>query len=348
MHIPDGYLSPATCAVTFAAAAPFWYLAMRRIERVEAARTIPLIALVAAFSFVIMMFNLPVPGGTTAHATGLAIAAILLGPWAAVLAISVALLIQAVLFGDGGITAFGANCFNIAVVGPMLAYAVYRLVSLGAAVGSRRRVLAAGLAGYLGINAAALVTALEFGLQPVLFHDAGGAPLYAPYPLSVAVPAMAITHLTVAGIAEFVVTAGIVAWLQRANPDLLAPSEGAGAEAPGLAWLWGGLAALIALSPLGLLASGTAWGEWGAEDFTTPEGREAIASASGGVAPPETVPGGFERLSSFWSAPVPDYAPGFLQNETVGYLLSAGIGVGLVVAFVLVVARWRAGRARAA
>lgn len=348
MHIPDGYLSPATCAVTFAAAAPFWYLAMRRIERVEAARTIPLIALVAAFSFVIMMFNLPVPGGTTAHATGLAIAAILLGPWAAVLAISVALLIQAVLFGDGGITAFGANCFNIAVVGPMLAYAVYRLGSLGAAVGSRRRVLAAGLAGYLGINAAALVTALEFGLQPVLFHDAGGAPLYAPYPLSVAVPAMAITHLTVAGIAEFIVTAGIVAWLQRANPDLLAPSEGAGAEAPGLAWLWGGLAALIALSPLGLLASGTAWGEWGAEDFTTPEGRAAIASASGGVAPPETVPGGFERLSSFWSAPVPDYAPGFLQNETLGYLLSAGIGVGLVVAFVTVVARWRAGRARAA
>ena len=342
MHIPDGYLSPATCAVTFAAAAPFWYVALRRIERVEAARTVPLIALVAAFSFVIMMFNLPIPGGTTAHATGLGIAAILLGPWAAVLAMSVALLIQAVLFGDGGITAFGANCFNIAVVGPMLACAVYRLGSLGAAVGSRRRVLAAGLAGYLGINAAALVTALEFGLQPMLFHDAGGAPLYAPYPLSVAVPAM-----TVAGIAEFIVTAGIVAWLQRANPDLLSPSDGAGAEAPGLAWLWGGLAALIALSPLGLLASGTAWGEWGAEDFTTPEGREAIARASGGVAPPETLPGGFERLSSVWTAPLPDYAPGFLQDETLGYLLSGGLGVGLVTALVLVVARWRAGRARA-
>jgi len=213
MHIPDGYLSPATCAVTLAVTLPFWIKAMRKIERVEEARTIPLVALVSAFSFVIMMFNLPIPGGTTAHAVGLGIAAILLGPWAAVLAISVALLIQAVFFGDGGITAFGANCFNMAVIGPMVASAVWSLGTRGAAPGGRRQVIVAGLAGYLGLNASAFLAAVEFGLQPLLFTDAAGTPLYAPYPLSVAVPAMAITHLTIAGAAEFIVTAGIVAWL---------------------------------------------------------------------------------------------------------------------------------------
>ncbi|PYF07467.1 cobalamin biosynthesis protein CbiM [Rhodobacter viridis] len=101
MHIPDGYLSPTTCAVTLAATLPFWVGAMRKIERFEEARTIPLVALVAAFSFVIMMFNLPIPGGTTAHAVGLGITAILSGRSAAVLAISVARLIPAVFFGDG-------------------------------------------------------------------------------------------------------------------------------------------------------------------------------------------------------------------------------------------------------
>lgn len=348
MHIPDGYLSPATCAVTFAATLPFWIRAMRKIERVEDARTIPLIALVSAFSFVIMMFNLPIPGGTTAHAVGLGIAAILLGPWAAVLAISVALLIQAVLFGDGGITAFGANCLNMAVVGPMVAWAVWRLGTAGATVGARRQVIVAGLAGYAGINASALIAAVEFGLQPLLFTDAGGAPLYAPYPLSVAVPVMAITHLTIAGAAEFIATAGIVAWLQRSNPDLLQRSDPAPRGWSALGWLWTGLAALVVLSPLGLLASGTAWGEWGAEDFTSAEGRAAIASASGGVAPPDSLPGGFAGLADLWRAPLPDYAPAFLQNETLGYVLSATVGVALVLVLVLIVTRLRATRPRQA
>jgi len=350
MHIPDGYLSPATCAVTFAVTLPFWIRAMRKIERVEDARTIPLIALVSAFSFVIMMFNLPIPGGTTAHAVGLGIAAILLGPWAAVLAISVALLIQAVFFGDGGITAFGANCLNMAVVGPMVAWAVWRIGTAGASVGARRQVIVAGLAGYAGINASALIAAVEFGLQPMFFTDAGGAPLYAPYPLSVAVPAMAITHLTIAGAAEFIATAGIVAWLQRSNPDLLMRaepvSEGRGWSA--LGWLWAGLAALVVLSPLGLIASGTAWGEWGADDFTSTEGRAAMATASGGMSPPDTVPGGFAWLADVWRAPMPDYAPAFLQSETLGYVLSALVGVALVTALVLIFTRLRGARPRQA
>src|SRR5579863_707179 len=172
MHIPDGYLSPATCATFYTGSAPFWWVALRRMRRGLNTHMVPLLSVFAAFSFIIMMFNLPLPGGTTGHAVGVGIAAIVLGPWASILAISIALMIQAVFFGDGGITAIGANCFNMAIAGSLVAYWTYRVVSRGAAIGSRRRVIAAGIAGYLAINVAALCAAIEFGIQPLLFHDA--------------------------------------------------------------------------------------------------------------------------------------------------------------------------------
>src|SRR4029078_2678255 len=115
----------------------------------------------------------------------------------------------------------GANCFNMAIVGSLVAYGVYRLIAGRAALTSTRRVAAAALAGYLAITAAALIAAIEFGLQPLLFTDASGAPLYAPYPLHIAIPAMMIGHLTFAGLAELVITGGIVAYLQRSDPSLL-------------------------------------------------------------------------------------------------------------------------------
>jgi cobalt/nickel transport system permease protein len=332
MHIPDGYLSPGTCALTFAAAAPFWYVASQKVKRQLHTRAVPMMAVVSAFSFVVMMFNLPLPGGTTGHAVGLAIAAIVLGPWAAVLSVSVALLIQAVFFGDGGITALGANCLNMAVIGPFVAYATYRLLASGSEVTSVRRVIAAGAAGYAGMNAAALAAAIEFGLQPLLFQDASGTPLYAPYPLSIAIPAMMIGHLTIAGLAEAVASAGLVAVLQRHEPELLVPSQGAVA-APwwSMRKLWAGLAVVMLLSPLGLLAAGTAWGEWSAEDFADPAARQEIATASGNVHPPAAVPEGLQRLSSIWSAPIPDYAPPFMSHESFGYILSAMTGTGLII-----------------
>src|SRR5512135_264054 len=179
MHIPDGYLSPATCAALYAGAAPFWYVALRRVRRAMHTRLVPVLSLVAAFSFVVMMFNVPLPGGTTGHAVGIGVATALLGPWASMLAVSIALVIQAFFFGDGGITAIGANCFNMAVVGSMVAHLVYRAVSGRVALGSKLRWVAAGLAGYAAINASALCAAIEFGLQPIFYTDAGGAPLYA-------------------------------------------------------------------------------------------------------------------------------------------------------------------------
>lgn len=344
MHIPDGYLSPATCATLYVAAAPFWYVALQRVKRLLNTRLVPLLAVFSAFSFVIMMFNLPLPGGTTGHAVGMGIATIVLGPWGSMLAVSVALLIQALFFGDGGVTAFGANCFNMAIIGSLVAYWVYRAIAGRTAITSSRRVVAAAVAGYVAINVAAMLAAIEFGIQPALFKDASGAPLYAPYPLSIAIPAMALGHLTIAGLAELVVTAGVVAYLQRADPSLLkltAPEasdadEGVQEVARRGGWrttqkLWVGLAILMILSPLGLLAAGSAWGEWAPEDFNDPAARQEIETGSLNASAPEKAPQGLEQLSSVWAAPIPDYAPAWMQSETFGYILSALVGGGLII-----------------
>ena len=340
MHIPDGYLSPSTCAVLYGAAAPFWYVALRRMKKLLATRLVPLLSVMAALSFVIMMFNLPLPGGTTGHAVGVAIATIILGPWASILAISVALAIQAVFFGDGGITTLGANCFNMAIVGSLVAYAVYRLVAGRISLTAARRVLAAALAGYAAINASALCAAVELGIQPLFFKDSNGAPLYAPYPVGIAIPAMMIGHLAFAGLAELLLTAGVVAYFQRTNPALLkrtAPGSIETSDAGNQSmWrtlrpLWVGLALLLVLTPLGILAGGTAWGEWTARDFSSFQSRQKIAAASENTAPPLDPPRGLARLSSLWTAPFPQYAPSFVRHPAVGYALSAMFGSGAVI-----------------
>ncbi|MBV8161371.1 MAG: cobalt transporter CbiM, partial [Acidimicrobiia bacterium] len=151
MHIPDGYLSPTTCATFYGASVPIWVTAGRRVRGVVKSRYVPLVAIGAAYCFVVMMFNVPIPDGTTAHAVGAVLVAVLLGPWAAVVAVSTALLIQAVFFGDGGVLALGANCFNMAIVMPFVGYGVYRLLAGRTPLTSRRRAVAAGVGGYLGI-----------------------------------------------------------------------------------------------------------------------------------------------------------------------------------------------------
>jgi cobalt/nickel transport system permease protein len=336
MHIPDGYLSPSTCAALYAGSTPFWYVSLQKMKRRLNTQAVPLLSVFAAFSFVIMMFNLPLPGGTTGHAVGVGIAAIVLGPWGSMLAISVALVIQAIFFGDGGITAIGANCFNMAIVGSLVAYAVYRLIAARAPIESSRRVVAAAIAGYCAINASALLAAIEFGIQPMLFHDASGTPLYAPYPLHIAVPAMMIGHLTIAGLAEMIVSGGVVAYLQRAEPALLKTTAPGASVGDSVGWnstrpLWIALAALLVLTPLGILAAGAAWGEWVPEDFSTPQARQQIAAASGNQAPPLQAPAGLQKLATIWTAPIPRYAPPILKSPQLGYILSAMAGTGLIV-----------------
>jgi cobalt/nickel transport system permease protein len=323
MHIPDGYLSPATAGTMYAASAPFWYIASQRVRRTLTNRTVPVLALFAAFSFVLMMFNIPVPGGTTAHAVGGTLLAIIVGPWAAVLGISVVLGIQALFFGDGGILALGANCFNMAIVLPLVGYFVYKVIASGSEAASPCRLLAAVAGSYIGINVAALFAGIELGIQPTLFHTADGTPLYAPYSLNKALPAMVGGHLLVAGPVEALVTGLVFAYLQRSSFSLVA------AEAPkksgGRLWLvWGALTLVALATPLGLLASGTAWGEWGSGEL-----KERGLSF---------IPSGLKRFEGWWPAPMLDYGWSRM-GATIGYLLSAFVGIGLVAFLAWVLGR---------
>ena len=176
------------------------------------------------------------------------------------------------------------------------------------------------------------VAAVEFGLQPLLFMDASGAPLYCPYPLKVAIPAMMIGHLTFAGLAEFVISAGIVAYLQKADPALLLSGAPAASGWSTARKLWIGVAILLVLTPLGILAVGSAWGEWSVQDFADPAARRQIAAATANHAVPQAAPEGLRRLSTVWSAPLARYAPSFIANASAGYVVSAALGFALIAA----------------
>jgi len=220
MHIPDGYLSPKTYIPAFGVSLFFWGVAMRVVRKTLSSRSIPYLALSAAFSFLVMMFNVPEPGGTTGHAVGGAIASLLIGPWAAVISISIVLIIQALFFGDGGITAIGANSFNMAVLMPFVSYLVFKGIA-GRSREKRRLAVAAFLSGYVGLNVAALCTAILFGIQPYIAHSPQGVPLYAPYPLQVAVPAMLVPHLLIFGVVEGIITSLVFLYLYSRNPMAL-------------------------------------------------------------------------------------------------------------------------------
>jgi cobalt/nickel transport system permease protein len=172
-----------------------------------------------------MMFNVPIPGGSTGHAVGGAIIGIVLGPWAGVIAISVALVLQALMFGDGGITAIAANCFNMAVIMPFVAYYLYKAISGSTEITSSRRVAAAFIAGYISLALAAAFTGFEFGIQPILHHTAEGVPLYMPYSLSVTVPAMVLEHVLGFSFLEGLVTALIFSYIQKTDTSMLYGEE---------------------------------------------------------------------------------------------------------------------------
>ena len=301
MHIPDNYLSPASCAVLAVAAAPVVGLSITKVKAQlkENKELAPMLGIAASLSFLLMMFNVPIPGGTTAHAVGGVLLSILIGPYAASLALTVALLLQALLFGDGGILALGANIFNMAIAMPFVGYAVYHFFrkqnheTAGVLVGS-----------YVGINVAAFLTAIELGIQPIIATQ-GGEPLYNPYGLAVTIPAMMVTHLTIAGAVEVFFTYVIYRFVKQVAPqELYTPtSVNTTSFVKKIRYV---LIALVVLNPLGLLAEGTAFGEWSADELA-----EMM----------NNVPAGIENGFSF-EALFSDYTiPG--TNIAVGYILSA-------------------------
>ena len=316
MHIPDNYLSPSTCAVLGASMLPVWTVSVKKVKAEISKEKIPLLGIGAAFSFLGMMFNIPLPGGTTGHAVGGPLIAILCGPYAACVSVTIALLVQALLFGDGGILAFGANCFNMAFVLPFVGYAVYQVLKTYGK-GKHVEQIAEGIGAYIGINAAAFCAAIEFGIQPMLFQDAAGQALYCPYSLRISLPVMMLGHLTVFGAAEVIFTVAVLAFMRKAVPDTVYENA---KKMPKAVYLFLGI--LILCTPLGLLAAGTAWGEWGTDEIA-----EVVSCGKALGYTPKGMTDGFT-----FSALFPDYTMAGMP-EWFAYILSAVVGVAIVVIF---------------
>lgn len=332
MHIPDGYLSPQTSIPALVVMVGIWYLAFRKIKINQNPQLIPSLALCAAFSFVIMMFNVPVVGGSSAHAVGAVLVAILVGPWAAIIAISTTLIIQAVIFGDGGILAIGINCLNMAVIMPVTGYAIYKAVSGKAILGSKRNLAAVFIASFIGLICAAMAAAVEMGIQPIFFTDSHGLALYGFYPLSVTIPAMFICHL-IAGPVDGVVSMLAVAYVVKFAPQMIVTrtencliNQAHGKT--GYKAILGIFAAMVILSPLGLLTTGTAFGEWGTDEVKRILGY---------------VPDGMAQVADKWHSLFPDYSIPHLGETrlamSVGYIASAVIGMAIISALILLSAR---------
>ncbi|MBC2582917.1 cobalt transporter CbiM [Clostridium sp. DJ247] len=314
MHIPDNYLSPSTCVALGAVMLPVWRRAVTRVQEGISKKRLPLLGICSAFSFLVMMFNVPIPGGSSGHAVGATLIAILLGPDAAVISITVATVIQALFFGDGGILALGANTFNMAFIMPFSGYYTYKLIK-GTSESEKRNYLAAFIGSYVGINIAALFTAIEFGIQPILFKTVSGLPIYCPYPLKVTIPSMLIPHLFIVGMLEGAITAGVYMYIKKLSPEMIYHRELFEKRKLKIKPIYGLVMMMIVLCPLGLLASGNAWGEWSTEE---------LRSLIGYV--PQGMENGFK-----YSALLADYGLKGL-SDAIGYLFSAIVGVTIIFA----------------
>jgi cobalt/nickel transport system permease protein len=208
VHIPDGFLDPVTAGVTYLVSIAYAVYAFRRL-RAEKGR-VELVTPLAAGIFAAQMLNWPLPGGTSLHFVGGALSGILLGPWLGFLPMFLVLLVQCLLFHDGGITALGANLLNMAIIDVLAGYAVYKLVP------QRYKVFGAFLGGWLGITLAGLACGVEIGVSSQL-----------PYGLAVTVPVMAGWHAAL-GIVEGAITSAVVSYISRRAPHLV---EGGGREA---------------------------------------------------------------------------------------------------------------------
>ena len=215
MHIPDGFLDAKTFVALDVVGAGFVFVAAARVRRRLSERAVPLMAVLAAFIFAAQMLNFPVAGGTSGHFAGGALAAILLGPWGGALVMTLVLVIQALVFGDGGVLALGANVFNMAVVAPFVGYGLYRVTS-GVWRTEAGKFAGSFVGAWLAVVAAAAACAAELAVSGTI-------------PLAVALPAMAGVHAII-GVGEGLITALALAAIRATRPDLLELAPGGGAR----------------------------------------------------------------------------------------------------------------------
>jgi cobalt ECF transporter T component CbiQ/cobalamin biosynthesis protein CbiM len=205
LHIMDGLMSPAVWISGWVLMLPILAYALHKVNRSVDERTIPFIALLAAAIFVAQMVNFPVLGGTSGHLLGAALATFLVGPMLSIVLLTVVLTMQ-LMFGDGGVTAYGLNVLNMAIIGSLSAWLVLSLVP------KEKRVLALPFAAWASVFLAATACAIELSLSYVP-GEYGVAPW-------IAFPSMLASHALI-GIGEAIITTGVVVYLAKVSPGML-------------------------------------------------------------------------------------------------------------------------------
>ncbi|MGA2220959.1 MAG: energy-coupling factor ABC transporter permease [Verrucomicrobiia bacterium] len=317
MHIPDGFLDAKTAAATAVLSAAGLGVALRQTRISLPAQRVPLMGLAAAFVFAAQMINFPVLGGTSGHLVGATLAAVLLGPSAAVIVLTAVLVVQCFLFADGGVTTLGANIFNMAIVGSITGYAVYRGVRRLFA-GLRGTVLAAAFAAWCSTVVAAVSCAGQLAWSGTLRWP-------------VAFPAMANVHMLI-GLGEGAITALVITAIARVRPELLESCRGwtrpgvAGERWPRSERGWGELVVYGTLIALGLALFVAPFAcPW-------PDGLDKVAQAFGFAERAASRHGGMP-------APLPDYRIPGIGSASVATALAGAIGTVVVFGLAFVLAR---------
>jgi cobalt/nickel transport system permease protein len=317
MHLPDGFLDTRTALFSAGAAIAGVSLALRQVRAIEP-RKVPMLGLGAAFVFAAQMLNFPVAGGTSGHIMGGVLAAILLGPGAAVIVLTCVLIVQCFMFADGGVLALGANIFNIAIVGACGGYLVFRMMQRLTGVRGvsgfttpdlqpsnsckRSAVFAAAFAGWCGTVLASLSCAGQLALSNTA-------------PWGIAFPAMVNIHMLI-GAGEGLVTGLVVLAVLNVRPDLVSGVN----AAPGPILPAAGYAGLIALGMAVFVAPFAS---------PLPDGLEAVAHKLGFAS--QAIDAGH--------TPMADYQVPMLGSATAATAVAGFLGTLVAFILALVLAR---------
>jgi cobalt/nickel transport system permease protein len=303
MHIPDGFLDAKTLALTGALSAGGLAVAARQVNRTLPRNKIPLMGLGAAFVFAAQMLNFPVAGGTSGPLLGGVLAGVLLGPGAAAIVIACVLTVQALLFSDGGVLALGANIFNMAFIGAMVGYTIYRAV-FRFLPGLRGRIAAVFFAAWCSTVLASLTCAGELALSGTL----------AP---AVVFPAMLGTHALI-GIGEGLITSLVILTIARTRPDLLETETAPATRGTGWEFLAFGLVIALGLA-IFVSPYACAW----------PDGLDKVAQQFG-----------FEgRAATLIKTWIPDYKMPGISSEGIATAIAGAIGTLIMFGLACVVGR---------
>ncbi len=306
MHIPDGFLSVPVSIILWIVSIIAIIYSLKRVNEDLGERQVPLMGVVAAAIFAGQMLNFTVVGGTSGHLMGAALATILLGPWAAILVMTTVVSVQALIFQDGGLLVLGANIFNMGIIGVAVSYFVYRTIRGLAGEKSWGVFVGGFLAAWASIFIASLAVALELAFSGTS-------------PANLAIPAMGGIHALI-GIGEGLITAGALALIYAARPDLL--KAGREKQAGGAALWVVGLIIALALAIASPLAS------------AYPDGLEWVAEQRGFL---DAAQGPAYEI-------IPDYVLPGVPNEALATILAGIIGTLLVFGIAAAVAYSRRNR----